>query len=129
MSFDIGSVEIPFVSSMDADTNIPESEVKGLHGIPPAVATHQPDNARLTIEFVIAQKVHSQGLSVSQQRQNIQGLAETDQSNNRIQYGDYDGWLAVTNVEFGEETAEPIIQEGAIEAIYLPYEDYSDLYA
>lgn len=125
MSFDIGTVEIPFVSDLSADTNVPESEVKNVHGTPPSVVTHQPDNERLTIQFVIAEKVHSTGLSVSAQRDNIRSLSETEISDNRINYGDYDGWLAITNIEFGEETAEPVIQEGIIESIYLPNDNYN----
>lgn len=124
MSTTIGNVEVPFISEIDSDTNVPTSELKDVHETAPTVVKHQPDSERLTIQFVISEMLDTT-LTMQEQRNGIKSLEEKEIANSAINYMDWDGWLAVEDVNLGRATGEPAIQEGTINAIYLPSEDYN----
>lgn len=124
MSTTIGTVEVPFVANIDTDREVPVSEIKDVHTQPPIVSKHQADNERITIEFVISEMLDT-SLTMQQQRDGIDSLAEKDPADCSFVYKDWDGWLAIENVVFGRATGEPAIQQGVIEAVYLPSSDYN----
>lgn len=123
MSTTIGTVEVPFVANIDTNRDVPVSEIKDVHEQSPIVVKHQADNERITIEFVISEMLDT-SLTMQEQRDGIDSLTEVSPDVCRFDYLDWDGWLAIENVEFGRATGEPAIQQGVIEAIYLPYDEY-----
>lgn len=124
MSTTIGDVEVPFISNIDAETNVPVSEIKDVHETAPTVVQHQADSERVSIEFVISDMLDT-NLSMEEQRGGIDSLTENDPSENYVNYKEWDGWFAIENVNFARPTGEPAIQEGVIDAVYLPSSDYN----
>lgn len=124
MSTTIGNVEVPFISNITTDREVPVSELKDVHETSPTVVKHQADNERITIEFVISEMLDTT-LTMQEQRDGIDSLTEKDPANCDFVYLDWDGWIAIENVQFGRATGEPAVQEGVIEGVYLPTEDYN----
>lgn len=124
MSTTIGSEEVPFISNIDTDREVPVSEIKDVHESSPIVVKHQADNERLTVEFVISEMLDT-NLTMQEQRDGIDSLTEKHPSNCDFVYKDWDGWLAMENVTFGRATGEPAIQQGVIDAVYLPSDEYN----
>jgi hypothetical protein len=126
MSMNIGSTEVPIVSNISF---IRESEVSelqdGFKSMNPVPVQHTPSPVEVSILAFLNEEVHSSGLSLESQKNNIEQMQERDISDNSIDYKELTGHLLVKNVNFQNTGNSRIAKEVTIEATYFPAPKYS----
>lgn len=124
----IGNIELPIVSdivdSSEADVEeIKPNPAKG-DSIDSVPVKHEASVQSVTILGFINEEVHSGGLTLDEQKEDIKNLRDRGKIDNTINYRDYKGHLLVENVNVLDEGDSRIVDEVEIEGRYFPWPKY-----
>lgn len=125
MSLEIGSVEIPLILQIEearsAETDELQDAFKNNKPIP---VKHEADNIQLIITGYINEEIHSENLSLNEQKREIKSLRKSSKKDNPIDYKGYLGHLLIESVDFIDDGESRIVDEFEIEARYFPWPKY-----
>ena len=126
----IGDREVPSIQDIDPEQEQPTEEINPINLDDPVLVEHAADLTDLDIEGKLVEMLHSDDLSIPQQRQALRALVSTPKARNSIDYQPnttgfhWTGWLSVEEVDAPEDGARANVQEVTISAQYLPYSNY-----
>lgn len=121
----IGNVELPIVSEVEEQEGAEVDEVKdAFKSIGSTGVKHQTDVKSLIITGFVNQELHTNSLSIEEQKRKIKRLQYNFKLENNFVYGDYKGYLLVDSVDLSDTTESKIINEVEIESRYFPWPKY-----
>jgi len=124
----IGDIEIPIVFSVEKSKFNEVDEIASFNSYNNSVdrVAVKHDSAIKTLVFncYLNEAIHSTGLSLKKQRQEIKKLCQRNAEENRIDEMGYSGHLLVKNVDLRENGDNSIVNEVEITADYFPWPKY-----
>jgi len=118
---EIGSVEIPIVSTVNP---VEESELTEKRGTGNSVNTlnkHTPERTTLIINGFLNKELHSSSDSLDVQKEELRSLTGNSLIENPVNYKDWKGHLIVESVEIADTSDSRIITEVTLESKYHPW--------
>lgn len=121
----IGNIELPIVSDIETRDEADVTEIKdGFKNIDSTAVKHKPKVETLVISGFLNEEIHSNNISISEQKRKIKELRKKKAIENSINYKDYKGHLLSDSVNFTDNSGSKIINEVEIEARYFPWPKY-----
>lgn len=118
----IGNIELPIVASVEEDSEAEIDEIKSqLNSV---TVKHEPSVKTLNISGYINQELHSEHLTLDEQKQRLIILRKRSKLNNSFVYHSYKGYLLVEEVNFAQNSDSRIVNEFEIIARYFPWPKY-----
>jgi hypothetical protein len=118
----IGEIEVPIITEIEPANSRETEQIKLIEDRTLIRERKKLDHFGITISAILAEGIHSERSSLSEQVKELKTLAEKDAAYNRFTYGEYDGWLSVASVKAPVD--DPMLASASIEAIYYPSENY-----
>jgi uncharacterized protein YacL (UPF0231 family) len=124
----IGDVELPIVSEITPFIEAEVDEIKPLKShsdsIDSVPVKHENSVEEITIGGFVNSEVHSQHLSLDEQKEDLKKLRRNSKFDNSFTYSDYNGYLLVEEVDFDDNSDSRIVHEVEIECRYFPWPKY-----
>lgn len=121
----IGDVEIPIVGEISNSDGAEVEEIKALNGIDSVPVKHEPSVDTITIVGFLNEHLHSQELTIDEQKSRVNLLRTRNVEDNTIDYKEYYGTLLVQEVSVAQNSENSIVNEVEIIARYLPWPKYN----
>jgi hypothetical protein len=122
----IGDVELPIVTLVEEGETAEIDEIKDPYKKYDVVPVkHEPEVNTLTITGFVNQKTHSDGLTLSEQKEELKTLRTNGVLDNSINYKDFYGFLLVDTVNLDDNPDSRIVHEVEIESRYFPWPKYN----
>lgn len=124
----IGDIEIPIVSDIIDGTDAEVDEIKPLkeygNDMDSVPVKHEQGVQTVTILGFLNQELHSEDLTLNEQKAEVRSLRDKTKLDNHIEYKEYKGHLLVENVNILDDGSSRIVDEVEIEARYFPWPKY-----
>lgn len=121
----IGTLELPIVSDVEPQDQANVTEVKdAFKHIDSTPVKHESTVDTIIITGFINEKVHSEQLSLSEQKKKLKSLRKSDIVENTINYRGFKGHLLIEDVSFSDSTDSRIINDVEITGRYFPWPKY-----
>jgi hypothetical protein len=121
----IGDIELPIVTLVEEGETAEIDEIKDPYKKLDVVPVkHKSAVNTLTITGFVNQKTHSDGLTLSEQKEELKSLRTNDVLDNDIDYKDFYGFLLVDTVNLDDNPDSRIVHEVEIESRYFPWPKY-----
>jgi len=118
----IGEIEVPIITEIEPANSRETEQIKLIEDRTLIREREKSEQFGITISAILAEGIHSELRSLSEQVKELKTLAEKDAAYNRFTYGEYDGWLSVASVKAPVD--DPMLASASIEAIYYPSGNY-----
>lgn len=124
---EIGDVEIPIVGTIEVGATAEYEEIQPINNDHIGLK-HEHEPLEIAVAGFINEHVHSDELSLLEQRQIIRSLRSSDITDNDIEILGNKGHLLVDNVDFTDNLDSKIVDAVEIEGRFLPWPKfYSDI--
>lgn len=118
----IGNIELPIVASVEEDSEAEIDEIKSqLNSV---TVKHEASVKTLNISGYINQELHSEHLTLDEQKARLNLLRGRDVLDNSFIYQSYKGHLLVEEVNFSQNSDSRIVNEFEIIGRYFPWPKY-----
>ena len=123
----IGDIELPIVSEISESTDIEVDEIKHLNyggsiwDIDNITVQHEAKPKDITITGFVNEEVHSNDLSLTEQKRKLKNLRKNSKLDNTVSFRDLKGYLLVENVNLNDTSDSKIIDEVEIESVYFSW--------
>lgn len=124
----IGDVEIPLVAEISEQTSVEVDEIYSLPSVENEIdnlaVKHKPSLKILTFTAYLSEFIHSQDLSIEEQKEEAKSLRRQSTEQNSIDFLDYKGHLSIREVDLTSNADSVVVEELTIEAVYHPWPAY-----
>lgn len=119
---EIGDIELPIVATVEEESEAEEDEIKSeLNSV---VVKHEPSVKTVTITGYMNEELHSDSLSLDEQKAQLNSLRDKSKLENPFVYQSYKGHLFIQEVNFSQNSDSRIVNEFEIIARYFPWPKY-----
>jgi hypothetical protein len=118
----IGTIELPIINNIETSVQSEVDEIKS--ELDSVTVKHTPSVQSISIVGFLNSELHSQNLSLENQKNELRKLRSKTKDENSINYQKYKGHLLVDNVKFSDNGESRIVKEFEIEGRYFPWPKY-----
>jgi len=118
----VGDIELPIVATVEDEEEAEATEIKS--ELDSVTVKHEPSVKTVGISGYLNQELHSNDLTLDEQKERLNLLRDRSKLNNPFIYQSYKGYLLVEEVNFSQNADSRIVNEFEIVARYFPWPRY-----